>query len=144
MTPPADKPNHRSQVHQIRELEVQVAGLQGAYQRACNTIGEMHAAAVGEVRAPVRGVVEDVHDARLAWSERADRLSTLVASISYEHTKLAAQMAEDQTFYAKRIDQLLELLHAAGIEDPEVPEIERKTIVPGEHFDALAQEVAGE
>ncbi|MFF3353365.1 hypothetical protein ACFYWN_12070 [Streptomyces sp. NPDC002917] len=41
------------------------------HQRACVTIADMHAAAVGEVRGPIRGVVEDVAQVRA----RADRLA---------------------------------------------------------------------
>ncbi|MFB6809437.1 hypothetical protein [Streptomyces sp. NPDC056387] len=36
------------------------------YANACRTIAEMHAAAVGEVTGPARGVVEDVADVRTA------------------------------------------------------------------------------
>lgn len=34
------------------------------YQRACEQIAAMHAAAVGETRGPARGVVEDIADVR--------------------------------------------------------------------------------
>lgn len=45
------------------------------YNRACQTVALMHAAAVGEVRGPTRGVVEDVEDlrARLARVTKALR-----------------------------------------------------------------------
>lgn len=43
------------QVHHVRE----------AFDSATKQIAEMHAAAVGDVRCPVRGVVEDVEDLRL-------------------------------------------------------------------------------
>lgn len=41
------------------------------YLKACATIAAMHKAAVGEVRGPDRGVVEDVEDVRLR-AERAE------------------------------------------------------------------------
>ena len=51
------------------------AEMKGNYERACQTIAEMHAAAVGEVTGPIRGVVEDVADlrARLVAAPRLSR-----------------------------------------------------------------------
>lgn len=34
------------------------------YERACKTVAEMHAVAVGEIRGPIVGVVEDVANVR--------------------------------------------------------------------------------
>lgn len=55
------------------------------YQRACETITRMHAASVGEITGPIRGVVEDVADVKskldssLAECERLnDTLDKLV------------------------------------------------------------------
>lgn len=48
--------------------------LRADYEGACRTIAEMHAAAVGEVRGPVRGVVEDVADLRAERDDLARRL----------------------------------------------------------------------
>jgi len=45
-------------------LARRVAELEGERDRACQTIAAMHAAAVGEVRGPIRGVVEDIADLR--------------------------------------------------------------------------------
>lgn len=55
------------------ELEQELSEVKGSYDRACQTIAQMHAAAVGEVRGPDRGVVEDVEDVRhrLAAAEEA-------------------------------------------------------------------------
>lgn len=47
--------------------------MRGAYERACQTIAAMHEAAVGEVRGPVRGVVEDVADVRGAAQRARER-----------------------------------------------------------------------
>jgi hypothetical protein len=60
------------------------------YLGACKTIADMHAAALGEVRGPIRGVVEDVEDVRLraeqaeaerdgAYRERAHLVALLAA-----------------------------------------------------------------
>lgn len=49
--------------------------MRGDYERACVTVAAMHEAAVGEVRGPDRGVVEDVADVR-ASVERARKLAT--------------------------------------------------------------------
>lgn len=58
------------------------------YEGACKTIAEMHAAAVGEVTGPRRGVVEDVHDVR-------SELLNLRARVIYLGLELeASQMTE--------------------------------------------------
>lgn len=141
MTQPTGKPDHRGgDARKLRELEAQLDGLQKAYQRACCTIADMHAAAVGEVRQPVRGVVEDIIDTRRSWGDEIDHLAGLVATSSFERSQIARQMTEDQIFYGARIEQLVKALADAGIEDPAVPESERKTIVPAEFYDALVAE----
>lgn len=43
---------------------VELAAMREAHQGACETIAQMHKAAVGETRGPIRGVVEDVQDLR--------------------------------------------------------------------------------
>jgi len=45
------------------------------HQAACHLVAQMHAAAVGEVAGPNRGVVEDVEDLRLRaeWKARAEK-----------------------------------------------------------------------
>lgn len=42
----------------------ELAAVREAHQGACETIAQMHKAAVGETRGPIRGVVEDVEDLR--------------------------------------------------------------------------------
>lgn len=46
------------------ELRDDLAEMRRNYEGACKTIADMHAAAVGEVTGPNRGVVEDVADLR--------------------------------------------------------------------------------
>lgn len=121
--------------------DFELSCLREAYERACQTIAAMHAAAVGEVRAPRRGAVQDVLDAREEMREEIDHLASLVATTTHQLGKVNAQLIESCTFYEKRIDQLVKALAQAGVEDPGVPESERKTIVSAEFYDEL---VAGE
>jgi hypothetical protein len=53
------------------------------YLNACKTIADMHAAAVGEVRGPARGVVEDVEDVRL----RAEQAEAAIDRVRTLHRK---------------------------------------------------------
>lgn len=48
-----------------KEREAELAEMRGNYEGACKTVAAMHKAAVGEVRGPNRGIVEDVEDVRL-------------------------------------------------------------------------------
>lgn len=137
MTKPTGRPDQRSgETRKLRDLETQVAGMQKAYQRACETIAEMHAAAVGEVRAPVRGVVQDVQDARAAWGDEIDHLATLVSAISHERSRITRQMVEQEAAYEARIDRLIRAMHDAGVEDDHFPQ--------GERTEALAPEAPTE
>lgn len=58
----------------LTEKDAEIAEMKGNYERACQTIAAMHAAAMGEVTGPNRGVVEDVADLR---AER-DRLQGII------------------------------------------------------------------
>lgn len=49
---------------EVKELTEELKGYKGAHEGACKTIADMHAAAVGKVTGPRRGVVEDVIDLR--------------------------------------------------------------------------------
>ena len=51
-------------VEQRDWLSRELAAMREAHQGACETIAQMHKAAVGETRGPIRGVVEDVEDLR--------------------------------------------------------------------------------
>lgn len=57
----------------IRQLEDELQTQRRACDSACTTVAEMHAAAVGAVTGPIRGVVEDVADirARMLAAEEA-------------------------------------------------------------------------
>jgi hypothetical protein len=55
--------------HFIKELEyakAEAARFKEEHQGACHLVAQMHAAAVGEVTGPNRGVIEDVEDLRLS------------------------------------------------------------------------------
>ncbi len=49
--------------NRIAELTAEVERLMAEHQAACELVAKMHAAAVGEITGPKRGVVEDVADA---------------------------------------------------------------------------------
>jgi hypothetical protein len=55
----------------------EITRLRADYEGACKLVAEMHAAAVGEVRGPIRGVVEDVQDLRSRVAELLDALKRL-------------------------------------------------------------------
>jgi hypothetical protein len=48
----------------LQIVEAELAEMRANYAGACRTIADMHAAALGEVCGPIRGVVEDVADVR--------------------------------------------------------------------------------
>jgi hypothetical protein len=104
--------------------------LRDAYQRACETIADMHAAAVGERRAPTHGAVQDVVAAREADRQAICELGELIASVSWERAEISRKLVENQAFYEKRINALLSAMRDAGVED--------------DHFRALTEEAAGE
>lgn len=54
----------------MEELIEERNHMREAFESACKTVAEMHEAAVGKIRGPIRGPVEDVLDLRL----RAERL----------------------------------------------------------------------
>jgi hypothetical protein len=62
----------------LDELYYDVDNLRAAQGSACRTVADMHAAAVGEVRGPTRGVVEDVADVR----ERAVRAEAAIEAVA--------------------------------------------------------------
>jgi hypothetical protein len=57
----------------VRELRAENAALRADYESACGLVADMHAAAVGEVRGPTLGVVEDIEALRSRLAE-ADAL----------------------------------------------------------------------
>lgn len=62
---------------QLEDTERDLAEMRGNYEGACKTVAAMHKAAVGEVRGPNRGVVEDVEDVRL----RAEQAEAAIARV---------------------------------------------------------------
>ena len=69
-----------------REIEMRAenARLKDDYQNACKTVAEMHAAAVGQIVGPNRGVVEDVADLRAErddWKARAEAAEAEIARV---------------------------------------------------------------
>lgn len=72
----------------LREAEADRNRNRADHVRACEQIAEMHAAAVGAVRGPIRGVVEDIADLR----ERAERAE---AQLAEAREQLAAATAEE-------------------------------------------------
>ena len=63
------------------ELEVAKADA----QKASELVGQMHAAALGEVRGPIRGVVEDVEEVRTRASEAEKQLQVVQGeNLKYE------------------------------------------------------------
>lgn len=67
-------------------LQGEVERLREDYVRACQTVAEMHAAAVGEVTEPIRGVVEDVEDVRL----RAEKAEATVERVRLDRDQWRA------------------------------------------------------
>lgn len=61
----------------VNDLEKRFIQMKADYEGACKTIAEMHAAAVGEVRGPSLGPVEDVAALHLAAKNMAEELKAL-------------------------------------------------------------------
>lgn len=77
----------------IEELRVDAARLRSAHEQACVQIAAMHEAAVGEVRGPIRGVVEDVQDLRVARD-------ALAATAKEQHALLEEARQERRDAFA--------------------------------------------
>lgn len=60
-----------------QRLQEECAEARQNYQGACGTVAAMHAAAMGEVTAPVRGVVEDIKDLRIERDNLRSALSDI-------------------------------------------------------------------
>lgn len=59
------------------QLRAEVERFKADYERACQTVAEMHAAAVGAIQGPKRGVVEDVADLKAQCEKLAEALENL-------------------------------------------------------------------
>ena len=64
---------------EIADLHKTLDEVKTDYIHACKTIADMHAAAVGEITGPRRGVVEDVADLRA----EADRLKDIIRKVEW-------------------------------------------------------------
>jgi hypothetical protein len=62
---------------EVVALRAEVARWKLLYEEACMCIAEMHEAAVGEVRGPILGVVEDVAEIRERMLEAENILGEL-------------------------------------------------------------------
>ncbi|MER5213677.1 hypothetical protein ABT063_24675 [Streptomyces sp. NPDC002838] len=78
---------------QLDELYYELAEMRGSYERACQTIAAMHKAAVGEIRGPIRGVVEDVEDVRKR-AEQADAVTAETKRLMERRTTTLRERAE--------------------------------------------------
>lgn len=85
------------------EWQHKVGELQHAYEQACKTIADMHAAAIGEAAAPRRGVVEDVEDLRRE-RDRWRRAAEQGELIKLTDGNLAWRPATDQLVEVTRPD----------------------------------------
>lgn len=88
--------------------------MRGDYERACVTVAAMHEAAVGEVRGPNHGVVEDVADVRAA----VERVTQLADAIDTEmrtepDTQRSAMQMEAVTRIRRALDGLSQPVSAA-------------------------------
>jgi len=82
--------------HELRRLAGVEAELQGArdsYDRACKTVALMHAAAVGEMRGPTIGVVEDVEAVRAELQQAREERTALLVNEQNLREELAALRA---------------------------------------------------
>jgi len=81
---------------ELRRLAGVEAGMQGvrdSYDRACKTVALMHAAAVGEMRGPTIGVVEDVEAVRAELQQAREERTALLATEQNLMEELAALRA---------------------------------------------------
>lgn len=98
-------------------LEEDLRRVRVAYEEACDTIAALHAAAVGEVRPPIRGLVEDVVDALAALREEKLRLAEIIAQLTAERDRLKVEIE----LASARINELV-------------------TVLPTDFYDALDSE----
>jgi hypothetical protein len=84
-------------------LRAEVTRLKGEYERAAQLVAEMHAA-VGEVRGPTRGVVEDVRDLRLklqGYKNFNDYLNRQNIEVAKEIGQLRAELQQARDFHPR-------------------------------------------
>lgn len=109
-----------SNPERIKRLIAEVRRLKSDYERACKTVAEMHAAAVGEIAGPRLGVVEDVKVLREACFRLREQRDSLrkenaglrdrdgeVEDLREENAKLREQLGvaeEALGFYSGNFD----------------------------------------
>ncbi|WP_405960581.1 hypothetical protein OG235_24615 [Streptomyces sp. NBC_00024] len=91
-----------------------------SYLKACTTIAAMHEAAVGEVRGPNRGVVEDVEDVRL----RAEQAEAAIARVHALADRWGNALGIDKT-YARTLRATLDEPSPAATEATELEKTTR-------------------
>jgi chromosome segregation ATPase len=92
-------------------VEAEAERLKADCLSACGTIADMHAAAVGEVRGPLLGVVEDVASVRHAFEAQRARADTLNRLCREQRQR--AEQAEQRAADAERrhVEALAEQQH---------------------------------
>lgn len=105
------------------------------HQRACEQIAAMHAAAVGEVRGPIRGVVEDVADMRARMLAAEEALSNARKAARALHHR--AETAEATLATVERLTDYAEQAHEAygnarRFPTPAVPAASLRTTLDGD------------
>lgn len=83
-----DENGQWAQRRDVQVLEKSLEGLAAAFEHACQTVAEMHKAAVGSTRGPIRGVIEDVADLK----ERHDKLVAQVVELQAARRKDAMRI----------------------------------------------------
>jgi chromosome segregation ATPase len=138
----------------IEDLRRDAVRFKADYEQACAQIAAMHEAAVGEVRGPIRGVVEDVQDLRVARD-------ALAATAKEQHALLEEARQERRNAFAIANSLRKDCLelgakldaaeaerddyregHARALKDREAVEVEmdeRVTTLVAEREAALAQ-----
>lgn len=103
------------------------------YDAACQTIAAMHAAAVGEVRGPSRGVVEDVADLR-ARCLAAELQAAGVADLVWRLRRVTEILGEEAYAAAGRDPALFRVLEqlTARVRDLARPALGAKTVPRGD------------
>lgn len=64
----------------LREARADAARYHEDHDGACQLVARMHAAAVGSMRAPIRGVVEDIEDLRAEAKKATAKKTTAKAA----------------------------------------------------------------
>ena len=66
--------NTKSIMQDYESMKFQHAAMKESYEKACALVAQMHAAAVGEIRGPISGVVEDVKNLKDNYDRLHDKL----------------------------------------------------------------------